>query len=370
MYTHWKLAWMLAAIVIVAAAMPGPVKADDRDRDGGRASIRIVVRDKDDDDDVRALGYWYGSQADRFGDIDMETGLRVGNLLQLVVDVDRDHLMVVDRQGMRHTVLLPNRAVIAPVKNQGWNWDTSVDTRLFGIRIQGGPRFTLSPGDLVIVQGYLQADGSVWATNVRVYGRSYGWDDRGYNRSSFHGFRAYGEVRSVDTYRNSLVIEANNGRQTVKLRGDADVMLGDGHQPLSFLRRGDRVVFYSDDQPSDTINAYRLVLLKDNDRYPDGDTPYYTDPDYRTAGDRGHGGNDRMMLEGQLDTVTTGGVFNVLDFRANSGQHYTLRAFKGLDATGRNGEHISLNQLRMSDRLRIYYSESNGTQFAQRIEVL
>jgi hypothetical protein len=281
-------------------------------------------------------------------------------------------MTVVDRQNRRHEVMLPDRAKVIPLQNQGWGWgrDRGRDNGnryTPNSRVQVDPRFVLRPGDLVIVQGYLLADGTLWATTVRVYGRSYGWDDDNY-QPSYHGHRSYGEVRSVDTSRNVLTIEANADRKTIRIRGE--LIINGEQQKNAYLRKGDRVVFYYDDNDSNgLITAYRVVLLKDNDRYPKDNEPCYCDPDYRDNGN-GHGDYSRTVLEGRIDNINSGLLFNTLDFRTFDGKRVTLRAFKGLEAIQNKGDNIPVTKLRSGDRLRVYYNENNGTMFVQRIEVL
>jgi hypothetical protein len=69
MITHWKMTWVVAVMAIFAAAMPIQAKPGDRDDRDDRAqasvNVRVVIGDKDNDDDVRALGNWYGFQSSR-----------------------------------------------------------------------------------------------------------------------------------------------------------------------------------------------------------------------------------------------------------------------------------------------------------------
>ncbi|MHB9022885.1 MAG: DUF5666 domain-containing protein [Armatimonadota bacterium] len=365
MFTYWKVAWVMAVVAIIATAMP--IQAKD-DRDGGNATVRVIIRDNDNDDDTRALGNWYGYQSDRYKDTDPETGLRVGNLLQLVTDVNRDRMTVVDRQNRRHTVMLPDRARVVPMQGQGWGWGRDNNNRSPNSKVQVDPRFVLREGDLVIVHGYLMADGTLWATTVRVYGRSYGWENDWDDRPSYKGTRAYGEVRSIDTRRDTVEISTNTGTRTVGLERGGVVLVNGQRQSIEYLRRGDRVVFYYENRTSyGVLSAYRIVALGPNDRYPSGDRPHWADPGNQETD---HGGYHGKALEGRLDSINSGLLFNTLEFREYNGRRHNIRAFKSLQAIDRDGDAIPVTRLRSGDRLRIYYSETNGTLFAQRIEVL
>lgn len=353
MLTRWGvLTLLIAAFTFPALARPG----DDKKDDNRGAKIHVIVRDNDPDDS-RAFQSWYGAQISNYRDIDPETGERIGELLQLVTGVSRGSITLLDRESNRRTAILTNATRI------------TYPQPITGTRGHGNApdaRQYLRQGDLVIAGGYLRANGQFVATSLRVMGHLRGWDNEENTPAPpQYGYRAWGTVRMVDVRYRRIEVDANIGRRLVNLPHDVQVIVNGNTSSLTYLRPGDRVVFYYRQYGSKTLDAYRVVVLRAQETYPDGDRPYCTDPDYGPA----DVSPSAPMLEGRLESMTTSAVFNKIAVKTNAGRTLTIFVPKSLEAVDERGQRISLFNLREGERLRVYYTETLGSYFAQRIEV-
>lgn len=354
--------WGLAASMMFGAVAPS--YADKKNNNGIelKAKVRVVVQDGNDKEETRLYQQWYGNQMGQLNGTDPETGERYADIVQVVTEVTNDQLMVSDQQGLRRGVFVNAHTQVIMTLGR-----TQVNTVATGRKTttRTAPQLVdmVRPGDMVIADGYLKVGGGMVATRIRVVGRArgYDYDDNDTYRPTY-GFRSWGDIREINTRRGEFTLNANNGRVTIKLARDGEVLVNGQRQNLDFLRRGDRVVVYSRDKNSNV--AYRIVILRDNDRYPDGDRPCMTDPDYK---DRGTATGP--MLEGRLQYISTGVFFNQIVIRTNAGREMTVRCGKTLEAIDRDGNRISLYNLRGDDQLWITYSDVVGTLFAEDIYV-
>lgn len=374
MKLHTAMTWGLAAVLALTAwpayaqKGQGPKgRDDDNDR---RPTVRVIIQKTDDNDDVRAFQGWFNLQVRDYNNaIDPETGERIGDLVQLVTDVAPGRVNVIDRANSRRTVLMTDRTRLT--------FEARAETAMGPTR--GNPRkgtdltSRLRPGDLIISYGYLRSNGDFTAMNVRVVGQARGWgyndDDDWYGQH--YGFRAWGEVRDVDTRRNEVRIDSNLGTVTLTFSRDAEFIYNNKTISLRNLERGDRVVFYYREQGTRTLQVYRLVALRDGERYPEGDRPCYTDPDYRDGRDRWNDDErgTTPVVEGRLNYISSGVLFNKLVLQTNDGRTITVRTSKSLDAIDRNGDRLALFNLREGDWLRVYYNDIAGTFFAERVQL-
>ncbi|MHB9130754.1 MAG: hypothetical protein ACYDBB_06650 [Armatimonadota bacterium] len=368
------LSWAMGALMALGLMAPAQAKPHDNneDRGNGRSNVRVVVVNKDDDD-RRAFESWYNDQVRDYNDIDPITGERIGALLQLVTDVSRNRLTVLDRSNVRHTVLLNNRTSVTYEPRRGHE---AFSSREYDNNRRGPIAATMiRPGHLILVQGFMHYSATMVATQVRIMGRTNGWsayDDD--DTPSWSGYRGYGEVRDVDTRRNrvTITITINTGVRTIHLRDNGEFLVDGQRKPLSYLRRGDRIMFYCKDRNNDDLfEADLIVILRDKDTYPDGDRPHKCDPDWYHGGKPTGGSHydDRNVIEGRITDINTRLLFNEINLRGTDGRTKSVYAFKTLEVIDRDGRRTSVLKLREGDWLRVYYKESNGNRIAQRIEV-
>lgn len=366
---RWALA-MLLGLLLTLPALAKPGSNYDSHGDGANSRVRIIVQDNDTPDDTHVYQQWYGSQIACYNDIDQQTGERICDVLQLVADVNKDCLMLTDRDNARHMVMLTPQTDVVFVKTPGHGgWEKG---RSYERGHQADATRFLFPGDLVITSGYLRANGAFVASSVRVMGRAWGNDGGGWNNGDAHptyGQRAFGDINSVDYRYGRIEVNTNNGRKTIYLAKGGEILVNGQKQTLQYLRRGDRVVFYYRDTNRWSMETYRIVVLQKDDGYPDGDRPCCTDPDYREGGNVPTPQN-APMLEGQLDNITTGLMFNKLAIRSNYGKMVTIYVPKTVDAIDDHGDTISLLNLHQGERLQVYYTEIAGAYIAQQVRVL
>jgi hypothetical protein len=362
---QWSIVTLLSAVLAVPAlARPyGWEKDDRRDRDDDRAAVHVVVT-QDNQDESRVFSQWYGAQVNGLNGIDQETGERVADLVQMVVEVSRTRLVLADRQNLQRDVALVERTHVSfpkPLTNNG--------TRSFGDRDRGSDaKDYLRPGDLVICTGYLRSTGQFVATDIRVMDHTrWGQDFSDYNppKPGYNGQRAWGTIRTVDVRGGRLSIDLNIGRRSVTLDRNA-VVLANGRtiQP-AYLRPGDRVVIYYRADDISLPVAYRVVVLQMDAGFPDGDRPHCADPDYTPGHDYDHGG---PVFEGRCDSVVVGVLFAKIVLRTGN-TSVTIYLPKTMDVFDRRGQRVSCGNVRQGDQLRISYNDVAGTHFAQRIDV-
>ncbi len=374
---RWALALCMAMMLTIPAlAKPG----DDRDGrdDGDKSRVRIIIEKDNNQDDARVYQNWYGNQVAGYNEIDQLTGERVGDLLQLVTDVTRDSVTVADRAYGRHTVMLAPQTAIVFTKqagNGGWDRGNGNDR---GNRGNGYGRDNdrnrpndvtryLTPGDLVIVNGFLRSNGAFVASNIRVMGRAWGNTTSYDDYRPTYGQRGFGDISSVDFRYGRIEINTNAGKRVLYLAKGGEILVNGQKQTLQFLRRGDRIVYYYRDTNRTTIEAYRIVVMQKDDCYPEDTRPHRCDPDYRDGGN--NPAPNMPMLEGRLECISTGVLFNKLTLDPNYGKSVTVYVPKTVDAVDERGNTISLLNLRQGERLQVYYTDIAGGFIAQQIRV-
>jgi hypothetical protein len=350
--------WGIAALMMIglvgpAAAKGGPGYGWGNDK-GPKAQVSVTITD-----DRAQYQTWYKAQTQRCREeIDPVTGERLADLVQLVTDIRRDRVELQNRDGDRQTIYLTERTRFhfEPMKGSGCDFSRRGSTYT-GIR----------PGDMIIVQGFLRAGGFV-ASSVRVVDHAWGWDgefDNGKDVCGFDGIRAFGEVRDVDPRRESIEVSANVGRRIVELARGGEVLADGRAIRLSTIRRGDRVVFYYDREATSTYNprveATRIVVLRANEAYPDGNRPHTCDPKgHDHPAERGNG------LEGRVEGTSSGVFFNKITIR-DGGRTVSVLAAKSLTALARNGNRLPITALHQGDVVRISYTEIDGVYFANSV---
>lgn len=363
MRTHTVMTWGLVAAMAMGLTLPGMADKPTR-RDDDKLKVCVTVVDTDSNDDVKAFQAWYGREMRDYDRVDRETGERLNDLLQVVVDIRGNQLLVTDQSGLRRGVLVNGRTRLTIDED----FDRR-DRRTLGVGAAINSRLAeiFREGDLIIAEGYLRVNGGISATNIRLMGhvRGYGRDDDEYDRG--YRFRAWGEVRSVDVRDGEFEIDTSLGRRIVQIERNATILENGREVRASNIRRGDRVIVYSRDiNRGGKISAFRVVLLNDREAFPRTDRPHPSDPDYRNDRDNRY---DGPVLEGRLLSISTGLLFNKMVVRANNGRDVTVRFSKTLQAIDRDGDRISPLNLYTNERLRIYYNDLGGNYFAERIEV-
>jgi hypothetical protein len=227
----------------------------------------------------------------------------------------------------------------------------------------------ISPGDLVVVEGYLHMNGTLVATSIRRTGRTRGYsgyDDRDNYNNRFMGNRAWGDVRDIDVRRGQIEVNTADGRRILTLTDDADVIIGNRTTSIESIRRGDRVVFYFDKLGNmGRIQVYRIAVLNTDQGYPDNDRPYWADRD-RHHGDRVP---DGPAFEGRLQYITPGIFFDTLTMRDYNDRTYTIRYAKDMKVINRDGNQVPVSSLRDNERLYVTYVNIAGAFFAEHIIV-
>lgn len=373
---RWALA-MLIALFLTIPALAKPGDGPDGRGENDKTRVRIIIENDNNQDDVRVYQNWYGNQVAGYNEIDQLTGERVGDLLQLVTDVTRDSVTVADRAYGRHTMLLAPQTAIVFTKqtgNGGWDhgngndrngnnrWDRGNDRN----RPSDVTRY-LTAGDLVIVNGFLRSNGAFVASNIRVMGRAWGNGGCNDDYQPTYGQRGFGEINSVDYRYGRIEVNTNAGRRALYLAKGGEILVNGQKQTLQYLRRGDRIVYYFRDTNRTTVEAYRIMVLQKDDGYPDGDRPHRCDPDYRDGGN--NPAPNMPMLEGRLECLSTGVLFNKLTLTPNYGKSVTVYVPKTVDAVDEDGDTISLLNLRQGERLQVYYTDVAGAFIAQQIRV-
>jgi hypothetical protein len=350
----------------ISAVIPALADRDeDRGNDRGQRrgpKVTVRVNNAVDPAETRAFHQWYGTQAQRYNDFDSELGARTGDFLLLVTDVTPGRIMVLDRQNVRKAVFVTDKTRVTFAKPG--------DRRSPEKRSPyGSTPMPFYPGDLVVVQGILRAEGGVLATRVSIVGHSYGWGDDYSPYPEYHGYRAWGEIRYVDARRQRLEVSANTGRKILLLDEDTRILANGQHESFRYLRPGQRVVFYYTDEGYSSVRVTRLVVLRPGDTYPQGDRPHWADPDYSSDGWERDDHVPGISVEGRLEYISSGLIFNRLVIRTDHRKEVQVMAFKGLQAVERNGTRIPLADLRAGEELRITYTNLGDLLLADRIEI-
>lgn len=363
------VAWGMALAIGMGVAANAQ-RAKFEKREGRTIKVVTITRDNDQDDS-RAFQNWYGEQVRGYDGIDRETGEPYHQLLQFVTDINGGRLVLVDRQNDRHQVVVTKYTKISYEPATRSNEPPTVRR---GRPLPADPdrASRVRPGDLVIVQGYLRANGQLAASQIRIIDHVWGWesgdeydnddDDAGYQ--GFDGYRAYGTVADISLLRSTVVIETNNGRKTIELNRGGEVIVQGNRGALTALRRGDRVVFYYTNQGFATLKTYRIVWLDDAQKFPNGNRPYWADPKYTN-----HAANE-PVVEGRLESVFAGTYFNRIQVRSSEGRMISLRLMKGLPIYDEDGVKVTIEKLRDNESVRVYYLQMNDGMFARKIEVL
>jgi hypothetical protein len=377
MRLHTFLALGLATLL--AMALTAPVLAQGGRDDGkgndrslrGRITARINVHTQDTPDETRAFDSWYEGQVRGYGSIDTDTGERLNSLIHIVQEVRGNQLIVSSRYHHRAMIQLNSRTKVI-FQEITPSWTPPGFNR--GRRPQGGTFVAnrIRPGDLVILEGVLTNRGDLLATRIRVIGHAWGWsddDDDDYYRPT--GYRAWGEVRLVDSRRNSVEVRANTGYVTLTLSRNGKVLYKGREYRIANLEKGDRVVFYyerNQDNRDRSIEAYLIVALEGNHSYPRGDERYWADPSgYDRGDDRDQYQNAGDWIDGNLDYIDIGVTFNKLVLRVQRGKPGVFYLPKSLLVIDEDGSRISVQSLRDGEQLRVYYMEMDGHYHATRI---
>jgi len=371
MRSNTLLTWGLGTLMALSFAMPVfavDIIKGEIDIKDGRARVRVVA-ENDTQEQTQAYQHWYGAQMRGFRDIDAESGQPISDLVQLVDDVNNDNLWIIDQQNTRRQIRVTDRT------------EFKLAGMRHGIGTLNGPRGNRSlqtivnPGDLVIVQGILRGNGDLLATRIRTVGRAWGWDasDDDDNAgapdtSNAYGYRYWGKVGVVNALAGWCEVNTGAGIRRVSIDNDCEILAG-GHQvPIDFIRRGNRLVFYADADDNRNINAYRVVVLKLDESYPDGDRAYRFDPDRHSRRYAEWANPNKLpVIDGELDYVKTGLYFHKLVLRVD-GRPREIFIPKSLQII-RGRERTTLTELRNGERLHIYYQEIDGKYFVRRAEV-
>ncbi|HOF88728.1 MAG TPA: hypothetical protein PLZ36_11590, partial [Armatimonadota bacterium] len=233
MKTLSLIRWGFSLLLTLALAIPALANPD-AGRDAAR--VRLIIQQNDANDDSRAYRSWYGAQVSGFNDIDRETGERIGNLLQLVADVGRDRLIVTDRDNVRRTVMLTAQTRVIDLR-KGPGTGPGVGS-LPGSRLADAARH-VDQGDLVILNGYLRADGAFVASQIRIMGRAWGWGgnwNSGNDYRPTYGERAWGDIISIDYRYGRIEVNGSLGRRTIMLQRGGEVLGKGQKQTIQFLR--------------------------------------------------------------------------------------------------------------------------------------
>ncbi len=354
--------WSMAALLALGLMGPGSARGYDQSHHGwsGHDSgpkVEVVVKV---DDDRAMYQHWYRAQTARcHDDIDEITGERLADLLQLVTDVNRDRVELQNHDGDKQTIYLNERTHyhFEPLKTSTCDFSH-----------RGSDYTGVHPGDMIIVQGFLRAGGFA-ASSVRVVDHAWGWGAEAATAATYDGFRAYGEIRDVDYVHDRFEVTANVGRRLVGLAADGVVLLNGHEVAVGTLHHGDRVVIYYTKEATSSytprIEVSRVVVLRGNEAYPDGDRPYLCDPRYHADE---HPADAGAVLEGRVEGVSGGLFFNRITLR-DGGHSVSVLVGKALTAEGHHGDRLPVTELHPGDVVHIAYTELDGTYFAAHVEL-
>lgn len=355
---HNLFTWAVMLVLGLALTMAASAQRDNGNNNNG---LRIGQRNQDDADDQRVYQQWFREQVRGYDEIDPESGEPINVLLHLVTDVRGARIEIMDRDYDRHTVLVTDRTRVSyqSVRRSY----TPQGQRARPLPPDPARASKVRPGDLVIVQGYLRANGQFTASTLRIVDHAYGWGDDWNDMPGFSGYRAWGEILEVNVSRGTMVINTDSGRKTVSLARNGIVLAKGKEEAFTYLRRGDRVVFYYRNNSGSTLQVYRIVWLDRNDRYPQSNRPHWADPD-----DDDQAG--LLAITGRIISLRTGSVFfNRMVIRTDNGQEINLRIGKAVKATDRYGDGIELDRLRSGDRVRVRYNDLNGIYVAYSVSM-
>lgn len=352
---------LLVLLLGTVSGRAADAENDNMLRPGPRDTDQRNGMNEDTREDLPAFQMWYGTQLRGIDGIDEFTGERFADLVQLVVDVAPNSIQVTARDGSRSNIILNRRTEIISIRGRrgmsadmGRNLTPSNNRRPLNDK-------TLREGDLVIIEGLLRSNGGIVATHIRIIGMASAYE----GPASSFGNRLWGSVRSNDVNRHRLVVMTSEGQRMVSLGANGQVLKDRRRIDFDEIRRGDRVIVYTFDNTRGTVMAYRIVVLRTTDKYPEGTRPSWADPDR----DRGRDNGDITQLEGRLQMVRPGLLFNRLVLRTTRGQEQTILAPQSLRAIDQDGRRIPLTELREGQMLTIQYAEVTGTLFAERIDI-
>ena len=366
MRNYIALTWLLALASLFGLSLTGASqgKSTSPKNDEDRSFMQVIVIG-DDKNAPRSQLDLFRQQLRDYNYTDAETGERMSDLLLLTTRVTNSTLTVSDVNGVirdvlvtrRTVVVLPDRMTSQAQSQRRPNDDIPLTS-------------VMRNGDLVVVDTVLRNNGAMTALRIRVIGQLRGAVAPTPTRPTY-GYRYAGDIATVDHRRGFLEVNVSNTRTTVKFERNALILVDGRDQPMSYLRPGDRVVMYARSAVRNReVTVYRLVWISDRDRYPIGDTPYWTDPDYR---------DDRIgnptkptipVIDGTLQVVRPGYLFTIIDILEANGRITSITAARGIPAFDRNGNTIAIDTLRRGERLRVSYREIDGTFFAERIDLL
>jgi len=364
MRTNMLLACGMAMLMALGISMPA--RADRNDNPGHDDHRGPVVTEDNDRNETQAFQAWYGQQMRDYDRVDEETGERLADLAQMVVDVNEGNLLVTDASNLRRGIFITPRTLIFSQRHGETRHDIGGIRKPTGEMIRRHTDEIFHTGDLIVAEGYLKVNGGIVATTIRVIGRvrGYGFDD---NQPGY-GSRAYGDVRMVDGRHGKIEVNTRTGRRSIYLEKDAAILIDGKVRSLYELHRGDRIVFYCRQNIADgDVVAYRVYALGANDRYPDGDRPHNADPDTRDIHNDHH--VDAKVLEGRLQSVLVSLFFDKLTLRGDDGTDCSIRFARSLQWTDRRGNKVTMADVRKDARLKITYTEIAGSMFAQQIVV-
>ena len=364
MRTNTMLACGMAMLMAFGISMPA--RADRNDNPGHDDHRAPAVTEDNDRNETQAFQAWYGLQMRDYDRVDEETGERLADLAQMVVDVNDGNLLVTDASNLRRGIFITPRTQIFSQRRGEPRHDIGGTRKPTGEIIRRHTDEIFHAGDLIVAEGYLKVNGGIAATTIRVIGRvrGYGFDD---DRPSY-GYRAYGEVRMAG--RGKIEVNTATGRRSISLEKDAAILIGGQARSLYELRRGDRIVFYArQNSANGDVVAYRVYALGVNDRYPDGDRPHSADPDTRDTHNDNNNHADAHVLEGRMQNILVSVFFNKMTLSDDKGNELSIRFAKSLQWTDRRGNKVSMADVRKDSRLKITYTEIAGSMFAQQIVV-
>ncbi len=350
------LTWGLTILIAAIAALPAAAQGINDWH--GRDNIRIVTVDRQEHD--RVFLSWFGAQVKIYNDIDPDSNVRTGDLLQLIDEVNGNHVWLTDQQNNRREIFAARHTEV--VFSNLHRPDVITDGHLADF---------VTPGDLVVVQGHLRADGGFMANKIRIVGHAWGWnaDDNPVSDEIGTGVRYWGTVMSINIDAGTCEVNTSDGPRRMRLTRDGEVLHAGRAAVWDSLRIGDRVVFYADLDTPRAVAAYRLVILAQDDPYPSGVHIYRYDPDRYLHKPAVVIGAKLAGIEGHVDYLATGPNFHKLAIRTDDGRSRIVYVAKSMNVFRGGGARISLLDLKASDHLHISFREVNGNTFATRIEV-
>ncbi len=362
---------ILGLVISTMTAMAAPSDHWDRDHrghdrndhDGGSSvSLKVIIHEEDSRVSLRIFQGWFDFQVRGYDEIDKHTGKCLHDIMLLVTDVSPDRILVKDHEGEQREVLLTKHTeLVFQAAKRSWT-PPGVAERYWLPRTDLGTR--LRAGDLVIVEGHPRLFGHIEAITVRVIGHVWGgYDDC--HVGGDYGTRSWGEVRNVIEWSRLVELNTDGGKRILHVGQNADILADGKVHTLDYLRDHDHVVFYYRGDDKSTVEAYRVVVLGKDDRYPDGTKPYWTDPADARAADT----DATTVIEGHLRYISTSPTFNKLVLRTTDDQEVTIRTAKEKKAFDRDGKPVSLVDLHDNELLRISYYVMGDEKFAEHIDI-